>query len=175
VGVIVVASSLLRWPNVNYFCLIAPFLCLFVLQVFYSDRYRNLILAAIVLFTAPQYAWRYRIWSSDHAAVSQREQREVSEAIARAAPVLGKPPEQLRVLGNYRLWFAHPHLFVNLDRLIFTPAALDNADLILCFDQHVNPPSRMDISCPELNPADYREVESLTLRFGQVRLLRPAR
>jgi hypothetical protein len=128
-----------------------------------------------VLFTVPQYAWRYRIWSSDHAAVSQREQREVGEAIARAALVLGKPPEQLRILGNYWLWFAHPHLFVNMDRLILTPAALDNADLILCFDQHVNPVSRMDISCPELNPADYREVESPTLRFGQVRLLRPAR
>jgi hypothetical protein len=175
VGVIVVASSLLRWPNVHYFCLIAPFLCLFVLQVFYADRYRNLILAAIVLFTVPQYAWRYRIWSSHHAAVSKGEQREVSEAIARAALVSGKPPEELRIVGNYWLWFAHPYLFVNLDRLIFTPATLDNADLVLCFDQHVNPVSRMDISCPELNAADYREVESLTLRSGQVRLLRPAR
>jgi hypothetical protein len=175
VGVVGVAGSLLRWPNSEYFCLIAPFLCLFVLQVFYVERYRNVILAVIVLFTVPQYAWRYRIWSSRHAALSQHDQREVGAAIDRAAALVGTPSEGLHIVGNYTVWFAHPRQFVNLNRLIVTPTMLRDADLILCFDQPVNPPSKQDISCPELNPSEYGEVESMKLGAQQLRLLRPMR
>jgi hypothetical protein len=175
VGVIAVAGSVLRWPNPEYFCLIAPFLCLFVLQVFYVDRYRNIILAAIVLATVPQYAWRYRTWSSRHAAVSQHEQEEVSAAIDRAAVAVGKPSEQVRVLGNYTLWFAHPHRFVNLNRLIVTKAVLRDTDLIVCFDRPVNPPSTQDISCPELGRAEFEDAGALGVRNGWVRVLRPVR
>ena len=170
---IVVAATLLRWPNPEYFCLIAPFVCLFILQVFYSDGCRKWILAAILLFTLPQYAWRYRVWSSRHAAISQHEQSEVSVAIDRAAALIGKPSEQLKIVGNYTLWFAHPHLFVNINRLIVTPVMLRNADLILCFDQPVNPPSRQDIVCSELNSAEYRQVDSMILSGNQLRLLQP--
>jgi len=173
--VIVVAATLLRWPNPDYFCFLAPFLCLFILQVFYGERYRNWILAAILLFTLPQYAWRYRIWSSRHAALSQHDQNEIGAAITHAASVIGKPSEELHILGNYTVWFAHPHLFVNLNRLIVTPSMLRDADVILCFEQPVNPPSRQDISCPELNSAGYRQIESMTVRGNQLRLLRPTR
>jgi hypothetical protein len=175
VGVVGVAGSVLRWPNPEYFCLIAPFLCLFVLQIFYAERYRNVILAVIVLATVPEYAWRYRIWSSQHAAVSQHDQREVGAAIDRAAVVVGKPSEQVRVLGNYTLWFAHPHPFVNLNRLIVTPTMLRDADLIVCFDRPVNPPSTQDISCPELARAEFEEVEALRVHNDWVRVLRPVR
>ena len=173
--VIVVAATILRWANTSYFCFIAPFLCFFILQAFYSDRYRNWILAAILFFTLPQYAWRYRIWSSRHAALSQHDQNEIGAAIARAATAIGKPPEELHLLGNYTVWFAHPHLFVNLNRLIVNPSMLHDADVILCFDEPVNPPSRQEISCPELNSADYRQIESMALRNNQFRLLRPIR
>jgi hypothetical protein len=172
VGVVAVAGSVLRWPNPEYFCLIAPFLCLFVLQVLYVDRYRNLILAAVVLATVPQYAWRYRIWSSRHAAVSPHEQEEVSAAIDRAAAAMGKPTKDVRILGNYTLWFAHPHGFVNLNRLIVTPAVLGDADLVVCFDRPVNPPSTQDISCPEVQGL---EMESFGVRGGEVRVLRLVR
>jgi hypothetical protein len=175
VGVVAVAGALLRWPNAEYFCLIAPFLCLFVLQVFYADRYRNVILAVVVLATVPQYAWRYRIWSSQHAALSQHDQREVSAAIDRAAALVGRAPEELNIVGNYTVWFAHPHRFINLNRLIVTPAMLRGADLILCFDQPVNPPSTQDISCSELNSSDYAEVGSMKLRAQQLHLLRHVR
>jgi hypothetical protein len=173
VGVLVVASCVLRWPNTNYFCVIAPFLCLFLIQVFYAERYRVLILAVIVLFTVPQYAWRYQIWSSRRAGVLQREQREVSAAIDRAAVAIGKPPEEVRILGNYTLWFAHPHRFVNLNRLIVTPSVLRDADLIVCFDRPVNPPSTQDISCPELEGVE--EFEAMGIRNGEVRVLRRVR
>jgi hypothetical protein len=175
VGVVGVAGALLRWPNPEYFCLIAPFLCLFVLQVFYVDRYRNVILAVIVLATVPQYTWRYRIWSSQHAAVFQPDQREVGAAIDRAAAAVGKSPEQVRILGNYTLWFAHPHRFVNLNRLIITPAALRDADLIVCFDRPVNPPSTQDISCPEVARAEFEEIEALRVHNDWARVLRPVR
>jgi hypothetical protein len=175
VGVVGIAGAVLRWPNPEYFCLIAPFLCLFVLQVFYVGRYRNVILAVIVLFTVPSYAWRYRIWPSRHAAVSQHDQREVSAAIDRAAATVGKPSEKARVLGNYTLWFAHPDRFVNLNRLIVTPTVLRDADLIVCFDRPVNPPSTQDISCSELGRAEFEEVDALKVHDDWVRVLRPVR
>jgi hypothetical protein len=171
--VIVAGATLLRWPNAAYFCFIAPFTSLFVLQVFYSDRRRNWILAAILLYTLPQYAWRYKVWSSRDVALSQSQQNQVAAAITRASVLIGKPPEQLHILGDYNLWFAHPHLFVSLNRLIVTPSMLQNADLILCFDQFFSPTSRQDIPCQNLNLNDYKQVETMSLHNNQLRLLLP--
>jgi len=168
-------STLLRWPQPAYFVFIVPFLCIFVMQAFYTDRRRNLILAAILFFTIPQYVHRYRLWSSHRPSLSQHDQNQLSTAITRNATLLGKPPGQVNILGDYHLWFAHPHRFVNLNRKILSRRLIENSDLILC----IAPPDggsakpTQEVLCTELNRSDYKQAEELTLNSYHIRLLIP--
>ena len=103
--VILLLSSLLRWSNPAYFAFMAPFSSFFVMQTLYEDRYRNWILGAILLFTLPQYVYRYYFWSSRDAGFSQHDENQINAAITREAALIGKPPQQLHLIGNYSLWF----------------------------------------------------------------------
>lgn len=174
-AVVLVLATLLRWPNPDYFCFIAPFLCLFLLQVFYVERYRGWILATILLFTLPQYIYRYKLWSRQQLSFSQNDEIEVNAAITRAASVIGKSPDQLNIVGNYALWFAHPHLFVNLHKEVVNQSVLNSADLLLCFDRPLNPAARttQEITCGDLNPNDSKLVEAMALRGQQLELRFP--
>jgi hypothetical protein len=174
-AVIVVLATLLHWPNHAYFVFIAPFRCLFVMQAIYADKYRHWILAAILLFTLPQYAHRYKWRSPQYAALSQHDDKRVTAAITRAATLIGKPPDQLNIIGNYALWFAHPHLFVNLNKRIVTPGMLAGADLLLCFEQRIDPSARTneEIPCADLNQIDYKLAETINLHGQQLQLRIP--
>ena len=175
VAVIVILAELLHWPNYAYFAFIAPFLCLFLMQAFYADRYRHWILAAILLFTLPQYAHRYKWGSPQYAALSQHDENVVNAAITRAAALIGQPPEQLNIIGNYALWFAHPHLFVNLNKKIVTPAMLASADLLLCFDRRIDPSAHTneEIPCADLDQIDYKLAETISIHDQQLQLRIP--
>jgi hypothetical protein len=174
-AVIFVLATILRWPNSAYFVFIAPFLCLFVMQAFYADKYRNWILAAILLFTLPQYAYRYKWWSLQYAALSQHDENKVNAAITRAAALVGKSPEQLNIIGNYALWFAHPHLFVNLNTGIVNQNMLRSADLLLCFDRRIDPAAHtnQEIPCADLDQIDYRLAETMSIHGRQLQLRIP--
>jgi hypothetical protein len=165
---------LLSWPNVAYFAFIAPFIWFFVLQVFYTDRRRNRILAAILLFTLPQYIHRYKLWSPQLIrAFSLGEQKDLQAAIGRAAARIGKEPGELNILGDYALWFAHPHLFVNLNKEIVNPEMLRSADLLLCLDRPMNPNAvtTQEVLCSGVGAVDYKEAETITLHGRTLQLL----
>lgn len=132
-------SALLRWGNSVYFSFVSPFICLFVMQALFSERYWKWIFAAILLATVPQYAYRYHYWSSRSAGFSQQDQRQIASAIDRAAAQIGKSPSQVNIVGNFNLWYAHPDHFVSLDRRIVTPAILHSADMLLCFEKPLDP------------------------------------
>jgi len=172
-AVMIVASAILHWPQSAYFAFIAPFLGFFILQVFFTERRRNLIVAAVLLFTLPQYIHRYKLWSLQTPGFSQRDERQVDAAITRAAAKLNKPPSQLNILGDYALWFAHPHLFVNLNKRVVNPTTLHHADLILCLDQPFDPTAHIteEVLCGDLNPTDYRPIDQLTLNRRTIQLL----
>jgi hypothetical protein len=176
-AVILVLATILRWPNAVYFAFIAPFLGFFVMQVFYTDRRRNWIIAAILLFTLTQYVHRYRLWSLHNPGFSQYDEDQASTAIVRAASTIGKSPEQLNILGDYALWPAHPHLFVNLNKKTISPRTLQQADLILCLDRPFKPTAQttQEVLCGDLNPAVYKQTGQMTLNHRQVRLLIPTR
>jgi hypothetical protein len=178
ITVVLGLAMLLRWPNVAYFAFIAPFIWFFVLQVFYTDRRRNCILAAILLFTLPQYIHRYKLWSPQLIrAFSLGEQKELQAAIGRAAARIGKEPEELNIVGDYALWFAHPHLFVNLNQEIVNPEMLRSADLLLCLDQPMNPNAvtTQEVLCSGVGAVDYKEAETITLHDRTLQLLLPIR
>lgn len=147
-------SALLQWGNSVYFSFVSPFICLFIMQSLFSERYWKWIFTAILLATVPQYAYRYHYWSTRSAGFSQQDQRQVASAIDRAAAQIGKSSAQINIVGNYNLWYAHPDHFVSLDRRIITPAILHGADMLLCFDKPLD---------PVLSPAENYEMPCSSL------------
>lgn len=172
-AVIILGSTILQWPQSAYFAFIAPFLGFFVLQVFFTQSRRHLILVAILLFTIPQYIHRYRLWSRQTPGFSRRDEREVDDGIRRAAAKLNKPADQLNILGDYALWYAHPNLFVNLSKRVINPNILAHADLLLCLDHPFNPTARTteEVLCGDLNPAAYKTIDQLTLNNHTIQFL----
>jgi len=167
-----IISALLRWGNGSYFVFVTPFLCLFLIQAFYAERYWKWIVAAILLMTLPQYAYRFYFWSA-HPDFSQNDQHRVAEAIVHASAQIGKSPSDVMILGNFNLWYAHPDHFSNLDTRNFYRTTLHNADLLLCFDQHLDPilPQNKtpEISCSGVanvsKPLDTLTVNGHTLQI----------
>jgi hypothetical protein len=174
---VLVVSSALRWANAAYFVFATPFLCLFVLQVFYRERYRNWILAAILLYTVPQIGYRAYIWTVRYPGLSASDQRQVRDTIDRLAASSGVPPETLNVVGNFSLWFAHPSRFISLSTNTVTPPILQNADLILCFTERVDPivsaALSIEIPCGKLNAIPTRQATTLNLKGHELHLLIP--
>lgn len=159
-------SALLQWGNVVYFSFISPFICLFVMQAFFSDRYWKWIFAAILLATVPQYAYRYYFWATRSAGFSQQDEGRVAAAIDQASIQIGKLPSQVNIVGNYNLWYAHPKHFLNLDSRIITPTILKRADIFLCFDHPLDPllPASQNHEIPCSGIADIsRPIETIVL------------
>jgi hypothetical protein len=92
-------------------------------------------------------------------------------------PSIGKEPEELNIVGDYALWFTHPHLFVNLNKAIVNQEMLGNADLLMCLDRPMNPSAvtTQEVLCRGLGAVDYREAETVTLHGRTLRLLLPIR
>ena len=173
---ICIVSALLRWGNIPYFCFLSPFFCLFIMQALYGERYWKGIVAVILLMMLPQYAYRGYYWSTRPADLSQQDQRRVSEAIDRASALIGKPSEQVNLIGNFTLMFAHPSHFTNLDARIMTPAMIQDSDLILCFDKPLDPILAADINfevaCPRLDNTS-RMLETMALDGHELQIRAP--
>lgn len=163
--VIAIASALLRWDNAAYFGLISPFLCLFVIQALYVERYWKFILAAILLWMLPQYAYRYHFWSKQNAEFSQLEQQKVGNVIEQIARLQGTSPSQLSLMGSYTLWYAHPDHFVNLDKSTLK-AYRGGRVIFLCFDKAIDPilppETNSEVTCSQLDGFS-KKVESMEL------------
>jgi len=174
-AVVILGSTILQWPQSAYFAFIAPFLGFFVLQVFFTESRRNLILAAILLFTLPQYIHRYKLWSRQPLSFSQRDQLQVDDAITRAAARLNKPANQLNILGDYALWYAHPNRFVSLSKRVVkpAPALLGHADLVLCLDRPLDPAARTteEVLCGDLNRADFMTIDQFDFNHHTIQFL----
>jgi hypothetical protein len=164
---VLLISTLLGWGNVPYFCFIIPFLYLFVLQALYAERYWKWILAAALLYSLPQYAYRAYYWTVPHPGLSQRDERAISDAIDRAAATIGKPSSQVSVIANFDLWYAHPDNFVALDTRVITAPMLQIADVIVCFDKPLDPIVAIgksgEIPCSGLSSIPSKTFETLTL------------
>lgn len=175
---VLAVSTALRWANIAYFVFASPFLCLFVLQVFYRERYRNWILAAILLYTVPQVAYRAYFWTIRYPGLTASDQRQVRDTIESLAASSGVSPEALNLVGHFSVWYAHPGGFVSLSTNTVKPPMLQSADLILCFNQRIDPiippASSIEIPCSQLRSIPTRPGATLMLEGHELRLLVPA-
>ncbi|WP_074652211.1 hypothetical protein [Terriglobus roseus] len=171
IAVTVVASVVLKWGNPRYFVLIMPFFALFVTGAFFTERRWKLIVLAVLAIMLPQYAYRYSISIRQAPALTSADQREIGWAIDRTARSEGLRIADASVLGNSNVWFAHPGHFVALDRRVLQTGRTVSGDVIVCFENKLDPTLRemgSELKCSELrglpNPVERITVHGYPLQ-----------
>jgi hypothetical protein len=174
---VAVISALLGWGNVPYFCFISPFVCLFLLQVFFSEKNWKWVAAAALLYTLPAYAYRFYYWDVRHPGFTESDERELAAAIVRAAALSGKTSAQASVVGSFEAWYAHPDHFANLDKRTATDSLLGSADVIVCPEKALDPvlaPKDVDeVTCSTVRRIPSRVVEALNVRGHEMEIVVP--
>jgi hypothetical protein len=172
-------AALLGWGNVQYFCFISPFVSLFILQVFFAEDRWMWIIAAILIFTLPQYAYRCYYWGVLHPGFTRGDERQLNAAIVRAAALTGKTSEQANVVGDFEVWHAHPDHFVNLDTRVMMDNWLPSADVIVCpqkpLDPLLAPQDNYEVTCAQISRIPFHVVETMDIRGHQMEILVPQR
>lgn len=123
-------SIVMPHGNASYMIFLYPFLLGMALVAFRAEHRARLTLFIVILYVVPQYGFLmymnrnqgYRLW----------EIQKASRSIRDASQQLGIRDEQLRIYGDYGLWFAHPHFYRAAS--MTTTDYIQDADLYLCYD-----------------------------------------
>jgi hypothetical protein len=135
--------------NPSYMVFLYPFLVATALLAFQADRRALLIAVSACVYFLPQYA--VLAYLNRNQGYRINDIRQVSGAIRAASYRLGISDSQLRVYGDYSLWFAHPHHYEAASASTLGNA--QDADLYICYEHPIQAgnltPESM-IYCPEL-------------------------
>ncbi|SNS23734.1 hypothetical protein SAMN05421770_101115 [Granulicella rosea] len=156
--------------NPSYMIFLYPALVALALTAFRAEQRAGLAAAAIVLYTIPQYLYLFHLTQGQ--GFRARDIQTVHAAVETAAGQLGLNDRDLRIYGDYRLWFAHPQRYVAAAESTMSEAG--NANLYLCFDRPPESPElapRQVLYCPELlRLAPLRPLTTLTVNHQLLRL-----
>ena len=134
-------------PNVIYTLFFYPLLLLLAL-LWFSERHLPWIVAACVVSATAQYGYlahlnRGQGYRATDIAI-------ISDMITQGEQSSGMHDADVRILGDYSLWYAHPHNFVAAGENNAAYAA--TSDLLLCYRQR--PPGasqpRFMMDCDEM-------------------------
>jgi hypothetical protein len=144
--------------NASYMIFLYPFLVAMALSVVRLERrVATVIVALACAYVLPQYA--ALAYMNRSQGYRSQDVRQVTNMIKDAARQLDIKDDDLRIYGDYGLWFAHPRFYRAAAQT--TISNVKDADLYLCFDHPVwgNPviPEAM-FYCP-----DIRRLVSLQL------------
>lgn len=131
-GAIALALFAILMPhgNPSYMIFAYPFFVGIALTGLRVERAPRLTAGLLLLYTLPQYAGL--TYLSQGRGYRAADIQAVSAAIQSAAAQLQIPDGHLRIYGDYRLWYAHPHLYRAASE--YTLPRVSDADLYLCFD-----------------------------------------
>jgi len=154
--------------NPAYMVFLYPFLVAMTLCAFRADRHPWLIAVLALLFALPQQI--YVAYLTRTGGLRTEDVARVSQAIQDAAHQLKLNDDTLRIYGDYRLWFAHPHFYSAAAE--YTLPFVQDADLYLCYDRPPQPiafePPTM-LYCPTLSAKiPLRLVGTVLVRNDQV-------
>jgi hypothetical protein len=102
-----VAGMMFRHPNPAYMIFLYPWLILLVLAALPTPR--SWVVATIVfgLYFLPEYG--YAAWQNRGQGYSHADILRVRTALAAASQRHGLNPAALNIVGDYGLWYVHPH------------------------------------------------------------------
>ena len=117
-------------PNVIYTLFFYPLLLLLAL-LWFADRHLPWIAAVCILSATAQYGYLAHLNRGQGYRAS--DIAKVSAMIAQGEQTAGLNDAEVHLLGDYSLWYAHPHNFVAAGENNTAYAAL--SDLLLCYRQ----------------------------------------
>jgi hypothetical protein len=151
--------------NVTYALYAMPFLLWVMLEAYERAPKWRWVPALVFIGILLQYAYLYRI--NLHEGFEQEDYAVVRERISESESALGIADSQLKLCGDYSLWFAHPEKYQTCP-ILWQEDSLRNANLFLCFDGPLEPgglSATTSMSCSEINEVvPLREMSSLTIR-----------
>jgi len=142
-------SMALPHGNPAYVVYCYPFFIAVALVAFHANRRPWIIVGCVLLYIVPQQA--YLVYVNRDLALRSSDIESVSQAIQNASATLHLPDPNLRIYGDYRLWFAHPHFYRAAAGN--TLDSIQGADLYLCYEK---PPQSLLLEphsalyCPDL-------------------------
>jgi hypothetical protein len=170
ISALVLSCLLVVLPHGNaaYMIFTYPFLLAMALIAFDVDRHPRLIISGALLLALPQSLYLAHL--TRNLGYRPADIAEASQAIQRAETTLHIPDDRLRIYGDYRLWFAHPH-FYQAAAESTTPEVRD-ADLYLCFNHPPEPlalAAHTMLDCPAINAlVPLRLLDTISVRDHQL-------
>jgi hypothetical protein len=147
--VLSIFSIVMPHGNASYMIFLYPFLVAVALVAFQVDRRAPLIALLTCVYFLPQYA--VLAYLNRNQGYRPKDIRQVSSAIQTAADHLGISDSQLKIYGDYSLWFAHPHYYEAASAS--TLANAQSADLYICYDRPIRTGQfamNATLYCPDL-------------------------
>ena len=123
-------SLLMPHGNASYMIFLYPFLVAMALSVPYLERKAVVIIALACTYALSQYV--ALAYMNRNQGFRSRDIRQVASLIQDSARQLDIKDDNLRIYGDYGLWFAHPHFYRAAAQT--TISNIKDADLYLCFD-----------------------------------------
>jgi hypothetical protein len=161
-------SAMVPHGNPAYIIFAYPFLVAATLTAFNAERNPWLIAGCAMLLLLPPQI--YLVYLTRGQGYRASDIAQVSRAIQHAGRQLNLPDDRLRIYGDYRLWYAHPHFYRGA--AVATRDSVREADLYLCFDAPPGPAqleAQFIFYCPDLKtmvslrPLDTTKLHGRTL------------
>jgi hypothetical protein len=171
--VVFLVSCVLR-ANVAYMVFFYPFLLLAAWPLLKTTRSMAIAAALVALYFLPQYG--ILLFINRHEAYHRQDIASVSLAIADVQTSMHLSDDQVRIFGDYSLWYAHPRNYVSNGP--WTHDSLPKSNIVLCYDEPIEGYGLIEplhLYCPDiLRMGQFQEVEQLDVRGHLLHVLRPA-
>jgi hypothetical protein len=129
-ALLTVASLLAPHGNAAYMIFSIPFLVGMALVAVKAERYPVQIVVLVLAYLLPQYG--ALVYMNRGLGYRRQDIQQVSAAIDNASRQIGVTGNNLRVYGDYGLWFAQPHLYRGASSNTLRYA--DQANLFVCYE-----------------------------------------
>lgn len=164
-AVLVAVAALVPHGNVAYFIFVYPFLLGVALVAFQAERRALWIVILAVVYLVPQYVWLS--YTNRGMGYRTKDIRQASQAIDGAEHAIGVADSDVRIYGDYGLWFAHPRFYRAASESTLTE--IKDANLYLCYErpiEHGGMAATNTLFCPEIRQNVSLKLISTTVVRG---------
>jgi hypothetical protein len=163
-------SLVMPHGNPSYMIFLYPPLIAAALNAIDVQRRMTVIIVLVCAYVLPQYA--VLAYMNRNQGYRPQDIRQVADLIQGAASQLSIKNEDIKIYGDYGLWFAHPHFYRAASQ--FTISNVRDADIYLCYDRPIPGvpviPESM-FHCPDIGRlVSLRLISTATVRGNRLYL-----